>query len=471
MKEIVQQIKAIAVPSEDEIDQQLAELTDVRSETTALKEGIKECTRTLSALKSLMLRRLNGETPSEELPVANESVIADISATADRLDDEINSLDEKTKDNSALSALQEKHRELLDRKNCASNLPMFMERRLDLCALTALKKCKGQCETGPISRRGSSLREKYLTEDFRNKINSEVKFLGLTYLPIVVDGHTERGVGYIGVALSKSGREPTSSILSEGEFRGLALACFFAEIGMIDRHDGIIVDDPVSSLDHLHIEQVAKRLIEEAKTRPQVIVFTHDLSFYYDLLVAASQAQIPIHCNWIYKSAANGCGTISVGDGPWQAKKVKERIAFLDRMIAEFPDSTACPPEAQQENMESFYTRLRETWERLVEECLLNGVVGRFQPGVATQSLKGVNVTDEDYSKIFFAMKKASEYSGHDRAAGRQPRTRDKNEMRTDLDEIRAYEKELRKRVTDLEKARRTLEGPPSATITLPSKP
>lgn len=231
-----------------------------------------------------------------------------------------------------------------------------------------------------------------------------------------------------------------------------------------------VIERNYRALANAEATREAARLVAEG-TRPQVIVFTHDLSFYYDLLVAASEAQIPLQRNWISKSATYGFGTVSVGDGPWQAKRVKERIAVLDQMIAEIPDPITWSPEEQHQHMESFYTKLRETWERLVEECLLNGVVGRFQPGVATQSLKGVNVTDDDYSKIFFAMKKASEYSGHDRATGRQPATRDKNDMKTDLDEIRAYERELKKRVTELEKARRTLEGPPPATITLPSKP
>jgi hypothetical protein len=119
--------------------------------------------------------------------------------------------------------------------------------------------------------------------------------------------------------------------------------------------------------------------------------------------------------------------------------------------------------------MEEFYSKLRETWERLVEECLLNDVVGRFQPGVATQSLKGVNVTDEDYVKVFFAMKKASEFSGHDRPAGRQPVVRTKDEMKNDLGELWKYEKELRKRADDLGKQRRALETPPTAVTTPPA--
>jgi hypothetical protein len=40
----------------------------------------------------------------------------------------------------------------------------------------------------------------------------------------------------------------------------------------------------------------------------------------------------------------------------------------------------------------AFYTDLRETWERLVEEVLLGKVVEQFNRDVKTQSLKGVVV-------------------------------------------------------------------------------
>ena len=110
----------------------------------------------------------------------------------------------------------------------------------------------------------------------------EIKALDIDYLPVVVRGKTEKGVSYVGPDLSKSVTAKTSNILSEGEFRALSLACFFAEITSIEGHNGIILDDPVSSLDHNHVRQVAARILAEAKNR-QVIVFTHELSFYYEL--------------------------------------------------------------------------------------------------------------------------------------------------------------------------------------------
>ena len=465
----IQEMTAVTILSDQDVEQQLIELADIKPTSVNVIERLKVLSRALISSKESLLQCLNGRVERAAVPVANPSVIAEVDIVLTEVDTEIQALDAKTKDDSALKILKEQHAELLDQKNCASNVAIFLSRRTDLCNLDSWKSCKAQCDTTATSKKGTELRETYLTSEFRNKIAAEIKFLGLDYLPVKVEGRTDRGVGYIGVALSKSGREPTSRILSEGEFRGLALACFFAEISSIQGHDGIVVDDPVSSLDHLHTAQVARRLIQEAQVRPQVIVFTHDLGFYYDLWVEAGKAQVPIHRNWIYRDGVDGFGTVISNDGPWQVKKVKDRLPFLESMITTMPDQASSAPSEYQQKMEEFYSKLRETWERLVEECLLNDVVGRFQPGVATQSLKGVNVTDEDYVKVFFAMKKASEFSGHDRPAGRQPVVRTKDEMKNDLGELWKYEKELRKRADDLGKQRRALETPPTAVTTPPA--
>jgi hypothetical protein len=125
-----------------------------------------------------------------------------------------------------------------------------------------------------------------------------------------------------------------------------------------------------------------------------------------------------------------------------------------------------CPPDKHLKQVEGFYTKLRESWERAVEECLFNKVVGRFQAEVKTQALKGVTVTDDDHKTVFFAMKRASEYSGHDRPAGRQPTARTIEQMRGDLDELRKFVKDVNARRLTLESNRISLEISPKATIT-----
>ena len=68
-------------------------------------------------------------------------------------------------------------------------------------------------------------------------------------------------------------------------------------------------------------------------------------------------------------------------------------------------------------------------------------------------------------------MRKASEFSGHDWAKGREGGFPSKNSMVQDLTNIREYEKELTQRGAQLEKSRRELEQPPKAeTVQAPPK-
>jgi hypothetical protein len=112
-----------------------------------------------------------------------------------------------------------------------------------------------------------------------------------------------------------------------------------------------------------------------------------------------------------------------------------------------------------------FYTDLRETWERLVEEILLNGVVERFCSAVKTQSLREVLVEDGDYQVIFAAMTHVSECSGHDMAAGRQLPVPDQKEMLRDLEELDRFRTQVQGRRKALRERREPLQRPPLAEV------
>jgi hypothetical protein len=144
---------------------------------------------------------------------------------------------------------------------------------------------------------------------------------------------------------------------------------------------------------------------------------------------------------------------------------VKDRERVLEASLAAIPDDLPIDGDEFRKLSRGFYSELRETWERAVEEVVLGGVVERFGSDVRTQSLKSVEVTDDDYRTIFFAMKRASERSGHDQAAGRQIDTPDKAQMRNDLQELRDFIAARRKEKSDLESRRRALESAPKATL------
>src|SRR5258708_19657038 len=67
-------------------------------------------------------------------------------------------------------------------------------------------------------------------------------------------------------------------VFSEGERTALGLAAFFTEASLDASKSALILDDPVSSLDHIRRGLVAGRLLAPAPT-PQALVFPPDLSF------------------------------------------------------------------------------------------------------------------------------------------------------------------------------------------------
>jgi hypothetical protein len=463
LREMDRNIFPITIPTARELNLTFAELRAVEPSFDQLRVGLENFVGAASAERDTASAILKGDAPVASIPRRDREVIASSKNYSASLEEKVRSFDAATGSADLGSDLKKQHDELLSRRQLNASQSALLARRAHIVKVDALHRCREQCDTVAISRKNSEFREKYITADFEKAVKKEIRSLGLQHLPLRIEAKTERGTSYVGVSLQKVVRARNAHILSEGEFRALALACFLAEVATIPTQNGIVVDDPVSSLDHQRIRQVALRLVEEAKIRSQVIIFTHDLSFYYELFSAAAVEQVPIFRNWMQYRAPGRFGVVEPDEGPWQVKKTKERIKVLNTMIMQIPEGRS--PDEYAKSVSAFYMRLRETWERLVEECLLGGVVGRFQPGIQTQSLKRVSVTDEDYSVVFFNMKKVSELSGHDWAVDRECQPPSKLDMQKDLAILKAFEDKLVKRSNDLESKRKDLEQAPKAQI------
>jgi hypothetical protein len=149
--------------------------------------------------------------------------------------------------------------------------------------------------------------------------------------------------------------------LSEGEQRALAIACFLADAHVSESTGAIIVDDPVTSLDHQRIRRVANRFVAEAARGRQVIIFTHNLLFYQEVLRACADRdpQVPaLPC--LIQHSTDGFGLVSINDQPWIAKKVRERERALNEQLKSIPDGLAADGEELRRHVKQFYTDLRE---------------------------------------------------------------------------------------------------------------
>jgi energy-coupling factor transporter ATP-binding protein EcfA2 len=235
-------------------------------------------------------------------------------------------------------------------------------------------------------------------------------------------------------------------IASEGEQKCIALAGFMAELTIDNRKSAIIFDDPVNSLDHKWRRKFAKRITDEALNR-QVIVLTHDLPF---LMMLSEESTTRINIQSITRRGK--LSGFPQGTPPWDTLKTVDRIKQLKQLEVDLRRYTKRDDfieDIYSRDAKHIYGKMRETWERLVEEWLIRNVVQRFSRAVQTQNIRYlVDSTPEDVATISAGMVKCSTYfEGHDTATGLGvTEIPDIDELFGDISALDAYFEALKKR-------------------------
>ncbi|MDL4385819.1 hypothetical protein [Citrobacter braakii] len=124
-----------------------------------------------------------------------------------------------------------------------------------------------------------------------------------------------------------------------------------------------------------------------------------------------------------------------------RCKTLKVKLQELKKLESNDDTTTT---ELRHKSLQ-FYGYLREAWERLVEEKLLNKVVTRFERGISTQRLSRlIDICQEDIDKVDSAMSKCSTFLiGHDSAPAVADPYPTITEIEQDLDAICTFLKEL----------------------------
>ena len=175
-----------------------------------------------------------------------------------------------------------------------------------------------------------------------------------------------------------------SAVFSEGEQKVLAMADFLAEARLSGVTAPVIFDDPVSSLDHRRVSEVAERVVALSETA-QVIVFTHDIFFTTKLLQIIEDAKRT--CAYFQISDDNGKGFIMRGSHPqWDSvSKITRRINSVMQDARSSKDS-----DERNELVQRGYSLIRSWCEVFVETEVFAGVTLRYQPNVRLNCLSKV---------------------------------------------------------------------------------
>ena len=226
-------------------------------------------------------------------------------------------------------------------------------------------------------------------------------------MPLELQKSDRKAVSLFRVCFVERPDEPVGEVLSEGEHRCVALAAFLAELVTSKDYSGIVFDDPISSLDHLHRKTVSKRLVEEAQHR-QVIVFTHDLAFMFELKREAEAQDHSVHYQHVHRRQ-NKPGHVK-DELPLKAKPGLELANLLRKELKAMKSEFDGYSETKRTvTAKGVIEEIREVWDQGIADYIMP-VLGRFDNRISGGSLfKLAVLNDADVESVTSARRRLSE--------------------------------------------------------------
>ncbi len=342
--------------------------------------------------------------------------------------------------------LEAERAELEDRLSLENLLEKARIEVSRLALLTRLEACVRDTSTSAITRLGNSIADEVITPKIRDRFQEEIVSLAASRVRVeIVRTGGRYGSPIYRVQLFANKDAPVHMVLSEGEQTCVALAAFLTELATASHYSALVFDDPVSSLDHLWRKKVAERLATEANFR-QVIVFTHDLVFANDLNDFVKSSP-PLQFVSLSRGPS-GAGVVSL-ELPWAAASVRDRVDKLEKAVRSAKKYYEENDEVRYgEAVHRIYSNLRGTWERAIEDVAFNSVILRHRDYVNTKNLRRATVLTEQDCDIFDkGFQKCCDLTdAHDGSRGRNSAPPTPDEMLADVQVVRTWADDLRKR-------------------------
>jgi energy-coupling factor transporter ATP-binding protein EcfA2 len=327
------------------------------------------------------------------------SIAAQLAEITGRLDERIGEF-QKSSDPTQRKLQENELRGLEDRVWLASIQADVEAEIARLKKIAAFASAMEDADTNRITRKTTELSKTLVTNTIRDAFAAETTALSISDRRLEL---TQEASGYgstkFKVSLVRNPKAKVSSVLSEGEHRCVALAAFLAELSTAHNRSGVIFDDPVSSLDHNYRELVAARLVKEAASGRQVIVFTHDIPFLMMLKEEArKQGQSPHYQN--LNRAADRAG-ICLPGAPFKAKTVPDVATKLDAHLTTASLlHTNGRLDEWSEQVKAMAGILRDGWERAAE-AYVSPVAQRFNNKIHPGGMRMLTIlTDQDFTAL-----------------------------------------------------------------------
>lgn len=229
-----------------------------------------------------------------------------------------------------------------------------------------------------------ALSNKYFNQKYIDAFNEECQKLNGNF---GIDINYTGSAGKSSRQLKLKGRKP-NDVLSEGEQKVIAIADFLAEMHLSEVNKGIIFDDPVTSLDNDRKKQIAERLAFQA-TLKQVIIFTHDLVFFYHIKNFSKKFLNGINNSFAHHSLEREsplCGKVVANTSPANEGQYHEPTK-AESWLAK---SKSANGNERIDCSKAGLSALRTSYEALAIFTILGGTVQRFDPQIRMGRLKDI---------------------------------------------------------------------------------
>lgn len=309
-----------------------------------------------------------------------------------------------------------------------------------------LQSAYSEVSTTAITAKCTQLTKEYVGDNIKNEFIRETERLRLQRVTIKDlggnKGQLEQQPALLG---AKASRVRAVQVLSEGEQTAMGLAGFFTEAAFDPSKSALVLDDPVTSLDHVRREYVAARLAELAKDR-QVVVFTHDVVFVGELQKAAGAAGVEITPRSVERhGTVPGHVRTSL---PWKAKDFKARLAVIEQNLATLTKNRAnYGQDDWDKEVGTWAGDLSELWESCVTSEILDEVFERGTSEVRALKFRILAAVtsqdDKDFQAGYGACSKWARR--HNKSAETNYVPPEPVDMEAELERIRGWQKRVKK--------------------------
>jgi energy-coupling factor transporter ATP-binding protein EcfA2 len=396
-----------------------------------------------AAWRHKWMRRATGDALADLAPGMTPPPRAAITAVIDALRSKAHAM-QSAIESPERQALRNRHDELADRE-WLFVVKDDVQKAIGLKArIATLKVLLPQTARARITSKSTSLAKELVTDRLRDRFADEVSQLGISRLRVELrQASSEAGQPRFKVCFIVKPDENVGAVLSEGELRCLAIATFLAELETAEGTSGIVLDDPISSLDHAHREKIAARLAKEALCR-QVIVFTHDIPFLSQLHRACKEAETPLLMRLISRGAMPG---FCHDEAPPTHRSITDAIAAAATNINNKRHIYNTGSPDWNECVTGFGGTLRKLWERAVEEVMAP-VLTRWTHKIDTGGFIALTVlTPTDHATMRHAYGQCSVWEHYQPAAQNAPQpsvddlVREAERLATWFDDIKSRQK------------------------------